>query len=117
METIFVYGTLKEGFGNHYLLSKAIKVSKAETVRKYGMYQSGIPFVIKDEESTTIKGEVYLVDQTTFKNIDRLEGHPSCYKREKVKVKLDNDRRATAWIYFYPYSMGRKITNGIYKNY
>ena len=115
MEIVFVYGTLKEGYGNHYLLEKSIKVSKAVTMEKYGMYESGIPFVIKDEDKTTVKGEVYLVDSPTFTNLDILEGHPSVYKREKIKVLLDDNRKTTAWIYFYPYSCGRSIDNGVYK--
>lgn len=118
METIFVYGTLKEGYGNHHLLQQALKVGKAETIEKYGMYEMGIPFVVKDENDTTIKGEVYLVDTQTFRNVDLLEGHPICYRREQIKVNIKIDkrtRRTNAWIYFYPESNGRKITNGIYK--
>tara|TARA_R100001443_G_scaffold113417_1_gene128034 strand:- start:175 stop:522 length:348 start_codon:yes stop_codon:yes gene_type:complete len=114
MEVVFVYGTLKEGHGNHSLLHSAIKVSKAETCEKYGMYETGIPYVIKNESKTKIYGEVYLVDEQTFQNLDWLEGHPVCYKREKIKVKLDNDRRTTAWIYFYPTPQGREIKNGKY---
>ena len=118
METIFVYGTLKEGYGNHYLLTKALKVGKAETDEKYSMYEMGIPFVVKDEKDTTIKGEVYLVDTQTFRNVDLLEGHPICYRREKIKVNIEIDkrtRRTNAWIYFYPFACGNKVNNGIYK--
>ena len=115
MEIVFVYGTLKEGYGNHYLLEKSIKVSKATTMDKYGMYESGIPYVIKSENTTQIKGEVYLVDTQTFSNLDILEGHPIAYRREKIKVLLDDNRKATAWIYFYPYPCGNPIKNGVYK--
>jgi gamma-glutamylaminecyclotransferase len=115
IETVFVYGTLKEGYGNHGLLHKAIKVSNATTCEKYGMYESGIPYVIKDQSKTTIKGEVYLVDGMTFDVLDSLEGHPVCYKREKIKVLLDNNKKTTAWIYFYPNQCGREISDGVYK--
>ena len=115
MEIVFVYGTLKEGYGNHDFLRRAIKVGKAETCEKYGMYETGIPYVIKDQEKTTIKGEVYIVDSGTFRGLDQLEGHPVCYKREQIKVKLDNKRKTTAWIYFYPNQCGREISDGVYK--
>ena len=117
METIFVYGTLKEGFGNHHFLERALKVGKAETSEKYGMYEMGIPFVIKHENDTTIKGEVYLVDNVTFNNVDLLEGHPTHYRREKIKVNIDykkHTRLTSAWIYFYPEKRGARIIDGIY---
>jgi gamma-glutamylaminecyclotransferase len=117
MEIVFVYGTLKEGFGNHGLLFRCFKVDNATTCEKYGMYETGIPYVIKQESKTSIKGEVYLVDNETFKSLDSLEGHPVCYYREKIQVLLDNGRKTTAWIYFYPNPCGREISDGIYKHY
>ena len=52
---VFVYGTLKQGFPNHKLLSKLSKsqivkfISNAETVEKYPLVtatQAGIPFLL-----------------------------------------------------------------------
>jgi gamma-glutamylcyclotransferase len=74
---LFVYGTLRQSFGNHALLSHAKFLGKARTTASYVMYCSGhIPFVSCSQSISTILGEVYQIDALTLQRIDQLEG---CY--------------------------------------
>lgn len=114
MERLFVYGTLKRGFGNHDLLSESRFLGKAVTKDKYALYESGIPFVFKYQPVSRIKGEVYEVSNDTLTNIDALEGHPYWYRREKVPVILEDGREMEAWIYFYPVPEGTLNPSGEY---
>lgn len=111
---LFVYGTLKRGGYNSYLLKKAKFLGEGETLDKFAMYVNGsgsVPFVIKNEKVSTIKGELYEVDKKTLKEVDSLEGHPFFYKREKVQVRLkDSGEVVEAWMYFW-----RKAKFGILK--
>lgn len=103
---IAVYGTLKEGHGNyHRLLTSSKQIAKnAKTEEQFAMYSSGIPYVVKDEKKTQIVVELYEVDDSTLKRIDRLEGHPNWYKRELTPVIITEDdgteNKINAWIYF-----------------
>jgi len=100
---LFVYGTLKRGFCNHYFLSGSKFVGKGVTKEKYALYLKGeIPYVIKKPPVSKIKGEVYLVDSETLKNIDELEGHPFCYFRELTDIQLKTGEEIKAWMYFFP---------------
>ena len=113
--TIFVYGTLKKGFSNHYLLEGSEWVGAAKTLEKYSLYASGIPFVFKGEAVSHIYGELYRVDELTLKIIDRLEGHPEWYWREKDQFETKEGRTVTAWLYFYPEKRGKLVKSGRYE--
>ena len=113
---VFVYGTLKRGFGNSFLLRDSCFVSEAETVDKYALYENGIPFVIKHKNDTRIKGELYRVSNKTLLNLDILEGHPVAYKRELIEViTIKSKHVIKAWLYFYPKPIGNKIKDGIFR--
>ena len=112
---VFVYGTLRKGFRNHYLLSSSKFIGYGMTKDKYSLYADGIPYVVKIP-NTQIKGEVYEVDKNTLDVLDDLEGHPDFYRRELVDV-IVNRKTIQAWIYFYPYPEGKLIESGDFKNY
>ncbi|RUM61568.1 MAG: gamma-glutamylcyclotransferase [Persephonella sp.] len=112
---IFVYGTLRKGFGNHYLLENAKFIGEGFTKEKYSLYATGIPYVVK-KPLTKIKGELYEVDNLTLEEIDYLEGHPHFYERELIDV-IVNNKIYKAWIYFYPEPRGHLIKSGDYKDY
>ena len=112
---LFTYGTLRKGFSNSHLLDGAKYVGTAKTLEKYSLYESGIPFVFKDQSVSHIFGELYRVDELTLTIIDRLEGHPECYRREKVQVVNEEGRNVTAWLYFYPEKRGKLVKTGRYE--
>ena len=89
MSKIFVYGTLRQGFGNHRLLEQADFLGSAVTVEDYSMFGGGIPFVNPNVKKYPIVGEVYEVNENQLKRLDALEGHPDWYYRTPIEVKMD----------------------------
>jgi len=117
MDFVFVYGTLRKGFGNYRLLSDAEFIGNAKTKDKYIMYARGIPFVSKNFSQSHIVGEVYKVDKKTLRDLDRLEGHPNWYYREKVPVILEDGKEIEAWIYFNDMENGHTVETGDFVDY
>ena len=72
-EYVFVYGTLKKGFGNHRLLAEAEYVGPA-CVKGHLISLGGFPGLIYNPHEVT-QGEVYRVTSATqWERLDRLEG-------------------------------------------
>jgi len=116
--TVFVYGTLRQGHNNHYLLDTSRWLDYSVTINKYAMFEQGIPFVSKKIKLTPIIGEVYEVSDDVLKWLDMLEGHPNAYKREKIDVKLNfTNEVVKAWLYFYPNPKGTVVDSGDYNKH
>lgn len=105
---IFVYGTLKEGYGNNHLLRTggAKKIANARTEKKYTLMDfGGFPGMYNHGENVCVTGELWEVDDATLARCDLLEGHPSFYKRTPIHVKgSDRDNDFITWFcetYFY----------------
>jgi gamma-glutamylaminecyclotransferase len=117
-QLVFVYGTLKKGFSNHRLLASSELLGRARTVKKYAMYSTGLPIVVKEEAASTIFGELYRVDEVTLVYLDSLEGHPDWYRREEVEVLVDDkgggQHLEKAWIYFSLDKRGTLVPSGEY---
>lgn len=87
----FVYGTLKQGFGNHSLLRNSGFVGAAMTEREFVMVGSSFPYIYtKEEGSFRILGEVYEVTSRDVERaLDILEGiEHEHYTKEVIQVKL-----------------------------
>tara|TARA_B110000091_G_scaffold214337_1_gene267107 strand:- start:2099 stop:2533 length:435 start_codon:yes stop_codon:yes gene_type:complete len=108
-ELVFVYGTLKSGFHNNYLLSREEYICKGETVEKYLLTEDGIPYVSDQIELSHIQGEVYKVSPDSLMDLDMLEGHPNWYERKQVKIKGNDDSVRVCWLYFNEKSLGSLI--------
>lgn len=104
---IFVYGTLKSGYGNNRLLQE--QEFLGETRTRYPVFDmsggGGIPFV-HPEGSSHIRGELYEVDEACLDRVDGLEGHPTWYKRELVEL----DTGDMAFMYMMPSGSGRYLS-------
>ena len=100
---VFVYGTLKKGFGNHRLLEKSHCLGEAYLPRTKMVNLGAYPAVIAGGKKE-VMGEVYQVDEETLARLDRLEGHPSFYERQQVRVfpLLQGVDHWLAWCYFMP---------------
>jgi len=84
---VFVYGSLLAGQGNHRVLRTARFVGRAQTAPEYTMHSlGGFPGVVSGG-STPIEGECYEVDGPTLEALDRLEGHPSFYRRTRIVLE------------------------------
>ena len=108
---VFVYGTLRQGEGNHRLLSKSTLVGVGKSVNKYCMTANGCPFVNKYIQQSNIVGEVYQIPNVTeMYNLDMLESHPYWYYREIIQIKLKDGSIVDAWIYFND-DIGQDVIN------
>lgn len=105
---VFVYGTLKEGFGNHRLLQGCRLVSRfAELHGPFRMVSlQAFPGIIRDKKTHgIIYGEVYEVDEEVLHSLDILEGHPNFYTRTEYIINYaDQDGiQDVASVYILPY--------------
>ncbi|RZF40464.1 hypothetical protein LSTR_LSTR000343 [Laodelphax striatellus] len=111
---VFVYGTLKKGEPNHFILEDSSNgyskcLFEAKTKSKYPLIIGSpynIPFMI-DLKSTgfNVCGEVYVVDDKMLAVLDELEEHPNVYKRRKEDIIFKEGEKEKcfddAWMYFY----------------
>lgn len=92
---VFVYGSLRQGYGNHRLLEGSTFLGQRTTQPLFTMVNLGaFPAVLPDGD-TPIVGELYEVDADTFDRLDWLEGYPNFYDRMLVDIEGD-----TAWMYY-----------------
>jgi len=116
--TVFVYGSLKKGQGNHGLLRGAEELGRAEIDVQGRFIDLGWFPGVTDEISaniTRVKGELYRVDEEGLRAVDCLEGHPDFYGR----CKLETTEGVRTWIYrlpgaSYPSSEFDEVPNGIW---
>lgn len=92
---VFVYGTLKKGFGNHRVLGKSRFIGEALTNEKFIMYDGPFPWVStmsnQEEYLGYVWGELYEVTSNNIlQDLDSLEGVPYMYVRKEVDVTVLN---------------------------
>lgn len=110
---MLVYGTLRKGFGNEHFLRNAHFLGSAR-IAGFKMYDLGFfPGAVRAKDGM-IYGEVYsLSSREEIKAVDRLEGHPTFYKREEISTPLGK-----SWIYLlaHPkqYEHYRIVPNGVW---
>lgn len=95
---VAVYGSLRQGFGNHVLLEDEENVffcGEDDTAPEYTMRSLGGFPGIYEGGDTSIKIEVYTVSNKVFQRLDMLEGYPRFYDRKMIDTKYGQ-----AWIYF-----------------
>ena len=118
---VFVYGTLRKGYGNHHLLRDANFLGEAQV--KATMYLMGyIPYVSLNNDTNTVHGEVYKIDEDILRRLDQLEGYypsqpnTSFYNRSVIKT-IDGHE---AYIYHIEYKEEKeqyKVSSGDWKIY
>lgn len=81
-----MYGTLKRGRGNHALLLGEEFLGRGVTSGKFSIYGDSIPYLVKEPSDTGVIGELYRVNEDTLSMLDRLEGHPTWYRREHLPI-------------------------------
>ncbi len=83
---VFVYGTLLAGEPNHHLLARARLLCPTETQPGFELrHLGGFPGLVRGGAQAVV-GEVYEVDDATLAALDRLEGHPTFYRRTSIAV-------------------------------
>lgn len=105
---VFVYGTLKQGYGNHSALEGSKFLGRATVTAPLKLVDLGwYPGLVRtrSEVPATIGGEVYEIDSDTLATLDLIEGHPSFYCREKLRTSLN----LNAWAYLLPEGYAERI--------
>lgn len=89
---VVVYGTLKRGYGNHYILASGrAEFNGEKIVDGYRLEHHGFPVAVPDENARFL-GEVYDIGDTeidhraqeTLARLDRLESEGYLYNREQL---------------------------------
>jgi gamma-glutamylcyclotransferase (GGCT)/AIG2-like uncharacterized protein YtfP len=96
--SVFVYGSLMTGFGNHRLLT-GYEGQPASLVARYQMVSLGhFPALVSRVGlcDSPIVGELYEVDDRTLRQLDLLEGTDSGFYR-RISLALECGR--IAWVY------------------
>lgn len=101
---VFVYGTLKQGYRNHFLLRGQAFLGERTTEPKFVLYDFGKsytngnwPQMHHDEANgVAVRGELYEVDDRCLDALDKLESYPEYYDRKLIE--LPGDAPAMAYI-------------------
>ena len=108
MKKVFVYGTLKQGFGNHSLLAES-KFLGQDTLEDHTLIlPTAFPYMI-EWRGGEVNGEVYEIDEQTSLSLDALEGYPSHYQKKTITTKTG----FVADTYFLDPRAGPNISNRI----
>src|SRR5690606_2904045 len=107
---VFVYGTLKRGYGNHGVLGGSEFVGEAVTDRhNYYMFDGGFPWVVDGGEHKVV-GELYEVkSKNILDNLDRLEGVPYMYVKSEVDVVTLYGQHYSAYMYIASEASTRRL--------
>ena len=86
---IFVYGTLKKGYGNNALLQKTGAIFIETTIPAKPLFDlvdlGHFPGLIPG--FFYVQGELYDVSGETIQRLDWLEGHPDFYYRQTIIIQ------------------------------
>lgn len=86
---IFVYGSLKRGYGLHQLLEGQVYCGTVETCPLYRIFDLGTyPGLVEWPDGVHVTGEVYQVDLECLRKLDDAEGvDQGLYARRAVKLQ------------------------------
>jgi gamma-glutamylcyclotransferase (GGCT)/AIG2-like uncharacterized protein YtfP len=84
---VFVYGTLKSGYGNNRLLTTSTLIGPA-IVENVKLHHAGFP-VARESKGDVSLGELWDIgdDKRVLSNLDSLEGEGRMYNRKEFVVK------------------------------
>lgn len=93
---VFVYGTLRRGGRNNYMLADADFLCRHWTRPQFTMFQLGTFPAVVPRGSTAIAGEIYRVSDRLFGLLDELECYPQVFFRERIETPAGD-----SWMYIY----------------
>jgi len=119
---VFVYGSLKRGQSNAFMMEGAQFVAPARSVQCWRLVAlPHYPALVREEGPCRITGEVWEVPETMMAELDRFEEVPVLYTRQEIEVELEGqegrtaDRLLMAHAYFMPAVLaaaGRELREG-----
>jgi len=107
---IFVYGTLRTGEPNHYMLDHITPLRLTRTAPAYTLVSLGAFPAMLEGGTTAVVGEVYEVDEMTLVALDRLESHPRFYERKAIR--LEDGEEVESYILPAEKAVGRPMGRG-----
>ena len=109
---IFVYGSLKAGLHNHYILEHSNLLCTHVTAPIFTMISFDAYPAVLLNGTTAIHGEVYSVSEDIFAEVAELEGFPFFYNRVEIETKY-----GTAFMYVMDEVIGEYciVDSGIWK--
>ena len=96
MPMIFCYGPCMIGEPEHRLLAGARFMGATRTAPKFTLINLVDFPALVEGGTTAVAGELYLVDPETLVRVDRLEGHPDFYRRQRIE--LESGGQAEAYV-------------------
>ncbi|HZZ18007.1 MAG TPA: gamma-glutamylcyclotransferase family protein [Opitutaceae bacterium] len=103
MNYIFVYGTLKRGYMNNFILAAQEYYGPAVTKPGFVLYElEGYPGMVEDPSALEgIVGEVWSVDDKCLRHLDKLEGlKEGLYRRAAVPLEAPfEEKKVQAYLY------------------
>ncbi len=101
---VAVYGTLKHGKTNHFIMEllSAELLGEGKTAEKYPLTTDGMLPYLFDEAGVghRIPVEIYRVSDAALAVIDRFECHPKFYARKNAKCELSSGEILDCFVYF-----------------
>ncbi|MGH8458615.1 MAG: gamma-glutamylcyclotransferase family protein [Nevskiales bacterium] len=94
MQRVFVYGTLRRGESHAHLMQDAEYLGLHVTEPRYTLCDMGEYPAAVSWGVTSIRGEVYDVDDALLRRLDEYEEFPGVYNRRLVHTPYGG-----AWIY------------------
>lgn len=101
-QLVFVYGSLKRGYGLHTLLQSQVSCGNAITQQLYRLFDLGsYPGLIEWPEGLAIRGEIYQVDTDCLVQLDEVEGVAErLYVRRRILLQTPfNAKEIHAWFW------------------
>lgn len=115
-----VYGSLRQGFGNHSLIGQEPLATKRIQLPFYMVSLGAFPALCPSATDNSIVIELYEVDAATFTDLDYLEGYPEFYNRTQFSVDYGTGK-GLAWIYHFtgasPYGYHEIVESGDWRQY
>lgn len=116
---LFCYGSLKNGFSAHGLISEhnPTFVGKIRTQPHYHLYKiNWFPGMIYDNDmkGEGVEGEVYEINENCLPSMDYYEGvSGGLFRREEIE--LADGTKATAYLFNQSIEGKRHIDNGVWE--
>jgi gamma-glutamylcyclotransferase (GGCT)/AIG2-like uncharacterized protein YtfP len=100
VDRVFVYGTLKRGEQNHGLIAPYLIEAAPASLLDHTLLACDWCPGARPAPGERIEGEVMLIREprAALAVLDRLEEHPTWYRRRRSLV-LEGERRVRAWWY------------------
>lgn len=107
---LFVYGTLMRGQSNEDRLSGARFIQLDRTRPRFSLVNLGPYPGLLHSGSTSVRGEVYEVDDRLLTSLDEFEDHPNLYLR--TLVELESGLRVFAYVLRARHAVGAAALPG-----